>query len=110
MELNIHYEARGESLLGKKAVALVTLNRTKSDKFPSNICSVVYQPGQFSWVKLFPNHKHTKVDPSITKIAIESLSNKYRDITKGALFFNASNIDPFNRQVVAQIGNHTFYR
>lgn len=110
MELNIHYEARGESDIGKKAVALVTANRAKSKKFPSDICSVVYQPGQFSWVKQFPNHHKTKVSPRITQIAIETLTNKYHDVTRGALYFNTTTIEPFNKQVVATIGNHRFYR
>ena len=40
---NIYFEARGESLEGKKAVAFVTLNRVESESFPNDICSVVYQ-------------------------------------------------------------------
>ena len=41
---NIYFEARGESLAGKLAVAKVTLNRTKHEDFPDSVCKVVYQP------------------------------------------------------------------
>ena len=37
------YEAKGESLAGKSAVAHVTLNRVKHPKYPNNICDVVQQ-------------------------------------------------------------------
>ena len=38
---NVYYEARGESLEGQKAVALVTLNRVENSMFPDTICGVV---------------------------------------------------------------------
>ena len=40
---NIYHEAGYESFEGKVAVAQVTLNRTESGQFPSDICKVVYQ-------------------------------------------------------------------
>jgi hypothetical protein len=46
---NIYFEARGESVEGQKAVAFVTLNRVESDKFPNDICSVVYQAKHSRW-------------------------------------------------------------
>ena len=58
---NIYHEARSESTAGRMAVALVTLNRVKDQRFPNTICGVVkqtkYYPSgkidlhscQFSW-------------------------------------------------------------
>jgi len=55
----IYHEARGETLIGKTAVAKVVLNRKTHKKFPKTICSVVNQVHvvnkrkkvcQFSWV------------------------------------------------------------
>jgi len=47
---NIYHEARGESTLGKIAVGLVTINRVRDARWPSNICSVVYEgPVRESW-------------------------------------------------------------
>ena len=45
---NIYYEARGEPLHGKIAVAQVTLNRvTHRTQFEASICGVVYAKNQF---------------------------------------------------------------
>jgi N-acetylmuramoyl-L-alanine amidase len=46
---NMYHEARGESVWGKLAVALVTINRVESKRFPNSIPSVVSQKHQFSW-------------------------------------------------------------
>ena len=45
----IHFEAKGESIYGKKAVAHVILNRVDSSRFPSSVCGVVKQNKQFSY-------------------------------------------------------------
>jgi spore germination cell wall hydrolase CwlJ-like protein len=39
----IYFEARGEPEKGQEAVALVILNRVKSDYYPNTVCDVVYQ-------------------------------------------------------------------
>jgi len=46
---NIYFEARGESLKGKIAVANVTMNRVDSPKYPNTICGVVYQAKYSKW-------------------------------------------------------------
>jgi spore germination cell wall hydrolase CwlJ-like protein len=46
---NIYFEARGESLKGKIAVANVTMNRVDSPKYPNTICGVVYQAKHSKW-------------------------------------------------------------
>ena len=43
LALNIYHEARNQPTAGKLAVAQVTLNRVKHDRFPNTICGVVYQ-------------------------------------------------------------------
>ena len=48
LALNIYHEARNQPLVGKLAVAEVTLNRVKDDRFPNNICGVVYQGYYYS--------------------------------------------------------------
>ena len=39
---NIYHEAGNEPFEGKVAVAQVTLNRASSDKFPDDVCKVIY--------------------------------------------------------------------
>ena len=49
LALNIYHEARGEGVMGKIAVAVVTLNRVGNDDFPDTIKEVITQHKQFSW-------------------------------------------------------------
>ena len=39
LAMNIYHEARNESLSGKIAVILVTMNRVADERFPSSICT-----------------------------------------------------------------------
>ena len=108
---NVYQEARGESYKGKLAVAMVTINRTKSERFPSTICGVVYQKNQFSWT-----NKYSKV----------TINSKQWQEAKDAAFAAYMNTDilgyfpatHFHNQTVspgwklkkvAKIGNHYFY-
>ena len=43
LALNVYHEARNESLSGKIAVILVTMNRVADERFPGSICKVVRQ-------------------------------------------------------------------
>jgi len=50
LAINLYHEARSESMAGIVSVAMVVINRTKSAKFPNNICDVVQQgPLRESW-------------------------------------------------------------
>jgi spore germination cell wall hydrolase CwlJ-like protein len=58
---NVYNEARGESIEGQLAVALVTLSRTLFPEYPKDVCGVVYQKNQFSWT----------FDPKILMTAVQ---------------------------------------
>lgn len=109
---NIYYEARGESLLGKLAVAKVTLNRVDSGKFASSICGVVYQPRQFSWTNEVPG-KITELAAwreslDIAHIAVENGIEELEDFT--AMYYHNNTVKPkWRRKVYAKIGKHIFY-
>lgn len=49
LALNIYHEARGSTYEDKVAVAEVTMNRVRSERFPNTVQEVVYQYKQFSW-------------------------------------------------------------
>ena len=110
---NIYYEARGEPMQGKIAVAQVTLNRvTHRTQFESNICGVVYAKHQFSWT--MEKHK-APVGPAwheaqaIAKAVIAGTAH-LPDFK--ALYFHNTTVKPqWNRtkELVARIGNHIFY-
>ena len=48
LAMNVYREAGHESFEGKVAVAQVTLNRVNSNKFPRDVCAVVYQKSRFT--------------------------------------------------------------
>lgn len=110
LALNLHHEARGESLEGIRAVANVTLNRVKSGKFANSICKVIQQPGQFSWVGTDLDKKNISIDPKLRQIAFETLLSKTHDPSNGALYFHNKTVEGFSKRVTAKIDNHIFYR
>lgn len=114
---NVYYESANESAEGKMAVAQVTMNRAESGKFPNDICRVVYQTSQFSWVKDKPkalNHLRDKGTYNESmEIAKRVLLEGFRlhSIDK-ALYYHASSVNPtWNKRMTKlnQIGNHIFY-
>lgn len=114
---NIYYESRGESIHGQIAVANVTINRVKSNKFPNTICKVVYQPNQFSWTKNYKRPKKINQaawDESL-RIAKLAISGRLKDNTNKAVFFHSRKIKPSwtnSRKIkkTVRIGQHVFYR
>lgn len=111
LALNIHFEARGESDHGKIAVAMVTLNRVNSKRFPETICSVVKQKNQFSWYRSDKSYNHVKIDTRIKEIAYNAyIKKQYIDHTKGSVFFHNESVPAFNRaKFRTKIGKHLFY-
>lgn len=114
LALNIYHEARGESTKGQRAVGLVTLNRVMSKSFPNNICDVVFQPSQFSWTKKPPEITEIKAWYRSVKVAQEALLiHSFGLDTLRALDFHTVDVNPYWKDsytLVAQIGNHKFYR
>lgn len=109
LAMNIHYEARGEAMKGKIAVGHVTLNRVKSKFFPESICGVVKQKKQFSWVKPNTNFHAPNIPDETFKLAVDILNGKYKDYSRGALYFHNENVPPFPRKETTRIGRHIFY-
>ena len=131
---NIYFEARGESYEGQKAVAFVTLNRVDSNKFPNDICSVVYQAKhsdwwaehkdrlvpirnqcQFSW---YCDGKSDAIRNSadfqrLYSLASEIITGRHEDNTEGALWYHANYVRPDWRLAYAKtvdIDAHIFYK
>jgi len=112
----VYFEARGESLEGQLAVARVVINRAVSLKYPPDICGVVKQPAQFSFVR---NGQFPSIDTSSAAwaraqgIARLALVNVVPSVGNDVLWYHASYVDPswghrLNR--VEKIGLHIFYR
>ncbi|MGE4321442.1 MAG: cell wall hydrolase [Sphingobium sp.] len=110
----VYFESKGESLEGQLAVARVIINRAKSGRFADSLCGVIYQPGQFSFVRgrSMPNIPTTsrawRQAVAIAQIAME---DSWDSRAEGALFFHARRVSPgWGKPRLAAIDNHIFYR
>ena len=109
----VYFEAMGEPLSGQLAVAEVILNRAKSGRFPKGICSVVKQPGQFSFVRggRIPAIAGNQAYRTAVAVARVAMADAWDSPAADAMYFHARRVAPgWNRIKVAAIGNHVFYR
>ncbi len=116
MAKNIYHEAGSEPTLGKYAVAQVTINRIKSPKYKDTVCSVVFEPYQFSWANYHGRRWTTPRGASweeAKRIARDVLENGKR--IKGmddVLFYHATYVRPYwasRKDRLTRIGLHIFY-
>ena len=113
LALNIYMEARSESVTGQLMVAEVVMNRVASEKYPSTVCGVVYQPHQFSWTS------DGKSDTPRDKKAWAFSQALADDVLHGerlgsdALYYHANYVSPgWAKRLtwVGQVGQHQFYK
>lgn len=114
LAVGIYYEAKSEPLVGQLAVGEVIANRAASGRFASTYCGVLFQRGQFSFIrgKTLPSppraSRQWKTAVAIAKIVDKDLKDSSADT---ALFFHAKRVNPrWRLKRVASIGNHIFYR
>lgn len=122
LALNIYYESRGEPLVGQYAVALVTINRVKSPRFPDDICAVIEQKRngvcQFSWVCQQVRPITPKVFAGVMRVAKTVFvryyeQRKMNDIVHGSTHYHADYVEPYWAKTFTmetKIGRHLFYR
>jgi len=110
----VFYEARSESLAGQLAVANVVIERSRSGRFPSSLCGVITQRGQFGFVRngRLPSVPESSDQWDTAKaIAQIALNDGWQDPAEGSLYFHAARVQPsWGREMVTQIGHHIFYR
>ncbi len=111
---SIYYESKGEPLNGQLAVAQTIMNRTTSGRFPSTVCGVVRQPGQFSFVRggsiPTPSHENSAWKRAVA-VAMIARAGLWKQIAPAALFFHARRVSPgWGKIRVASLGNHIFFR
>jgi N-acetylmuramoyl-L-alanine amidase len=88
----IYFESKGEPLVGQLAVGEVIANRANSSRFPSTYCKVLFQRGQFSFIragKMPPiprSSRQWQTAVAIAKIVDNDLKSSAAD---RALFFHA---------------------
>jgi len=95
----IYAEARGESIIGQRAVGHVILNRSRRNgRTP---CQVIARPNQFHRVRV-------NYASEAWRVAQRLARNLGEDITLGALYFNPGSVRRYTYTVT--IGNHRFYK
>ena len=115
LAVGVYFESKSEPLTGQLAVGEVIANRANSGgRFPSTYCGVLFQRGQFSfvrghhWPKVNKSSKQWQTAVAIAKIVDQDLKDSAAD---DALFFHAKRVSPgWRLKRVASIGNHIFYR
>lgn len=110
----IYFEAKSESLAGQLAVGRVIIARSKSGRFPSSYCGVVYQPSQFSFVRggTMPSINTSSAGwQNAVRIAKIAHEGAWKSPVEGALFFHATHVAPRWRLTrIARVDSHVFYR
>jgi spore germination cell wall hydrolase CwlJ-like protein len=112
---NVYFEAANEPMLGKVAVAQITINRVKNGYWGDTICDVVHAKDQFSWTNR-DKHKIER-DSEQYKDSVSAaekiLSDRQRlRALRHALFYHADYVQPNwadHSQRVGKIGAHVFY-
>jgi N-acetylmuramoyl-L-alanine amidase len=111
----IYFEAKSEPLAGQLAVGQVIANRANSGRrFPSSYCGVLFQRGQFSFVRggSYPSvarsSRQWQNAVAVARIVDQQL---HQSAVPNALFFHAKRVQPRWRLTrVGSVGNHVFYR
>ena len=111
----IYFESKSEPLAGQLAVGHVIADRADSSKkFPSTYCGVLFQRGQFSFVRgrSYPAIPRASRQWQ-TAVAIARIVDRelHESAVPGALFFHAKRVQPRWRLTrLGSVGNHVFYR
>ena len=110
----VYYEARGETLAGRAAVAQVVLNRVGRGAFPDSVCAVVYQGRQqgecqFSFVcnGAMNGRREAEAWLDARAVASRALGGYVMAAVGNATFFHAAH-GPAPRDGV-RLGGHVFY-
>jgi hypothetical protein len=127
LALNDYFEARGETLQGRVAVAKVVLNRANDLRFPNSVCGVVFESHriansnerscQFSWhcdgQSDRPADSDVWRDSVLIAAAVLFGGDAIADPTEGAMWYHTMAVRPpwaNQLQASAEIGAHLFYQ
>lgn len=111
----VYFEARSEPIEGQLAVAEVVMNRAASGRYPSDLCAVITQKAQFSFINRgrFPRadrgSEAWRKAVAIASIARQKLAG---NLPSSVLWYHATYVSPsWGRRLTrqTQIGLHIFY-
>lgn len=110
----VRAESVGEPYAGKVAVAVVILNRVKSNQFPNTVREVIYQisNGHYAFTPVQNGQINQPADYASKRAVNEAIALSGTGTGSGSLFFynpkTAVSDWIFSRPVTITIGNHRF--
>lgn len=114
LALTVYFEARGEDPDAQRMVAEVVMERVNSDKYPDNVCDVVWQDGQFSWTS---DGKSDKPKDTVAWLYAQIVANETLlygcDLCSGATYYHTLDVLPYwadDMEMVGMYGHHVFYK
>jgi N-acetylmuramoyl-L-alanine amidase len=129
LALNVYHESRSQSLIGQISVAQVTMNRVRDERYPDNVCDVVYQGEHYKWNPSVPIKNRCqfswycdgKSDEPKDKGAWEHAMlvahgvyyGNLDDFVEGATHYHAYYVLPdwaSSKTFITRIDDHIFYR
>ncbi|MAM83243.1 MAG: cell wall hydrolase [Acidobacteria bacterium] len=109
----VYREAGSEPMKGRYAVAQVIVNRMRSGLFPSSVCGVVRQKGQFTFPKgLGPKkgYGEARLWNEAKEIAASVMTGNVGHVADEVLYFRSSRMrKPAGLRFMGSIGGHSFY-
>jgi N-acetylmuramoyl-L-alanine amidase len=118
MAVAIFFEARGEPVVAKEAVANVIINRVEDRRYPNSVCAVVNEHKAFSYTHDGLSDDPTRHKGHQDKIAWAESQEVAKDALGGDLLgitsthYHTTNVLPFwakHYSLDTRVGNHLFY-
>ena len=110
----VRHEAANQPRVGQLAVAQLIMNRVHSGKFPTTVCDVANQPGQFFNIAAYNPRRDNAQWETAVAVSREAFAGSAPDVTNGAYFYHAAMQAPNTffrtRERVLALGDHIFYR
>ena len=129
LALNVYHESKNQSLIGQIAVAQVTMNRVRDERYPDNVCDVVKQGLTYKWNPSIPIRNKCQFswycDGKSDKPRDEHAWDKAMlvahgvyygnldDFVEGATHYHAHYVLPSwasSKTYITRIDDHIFYR
>ena len=110
----VYGEGRSDTVEGQRAVAWTALNRTVDGRWPSSVCGVALQKGQFSLAPQTVERDAWEASLDVARQVMIDRHNREPDPTNGAVFF--AHVKPGQTLPWAhgkdglKISHHTFWR
>ena len=113
LALVVYTEARGEPLDGQLLVAEVVINRVQMEQYPDDLCTVAFQPHQFTGLNNTPSLETIFLDPAWdTSVEVAYKAIEGDTLGLGASHYHNTTVTPVwakRLTVLGQYGNHIFY-